>query len=86
MALVSIGFGGACWFFVDKALNNDRGLLINGLDVQAVQKHRFLHVYLRQGKITINESLLPSKAAFDEMHAVLARLVLLPDNDSARAA
>lgn len=149
MAVVSIGFCAAGWFFADKALTNDRGLVINGLihlkadganvfywllalasacfvaigvlafiaglsgsqrltitdselsvpkwlfsrapsvaklsdvvtlEIRMVQKHRFLNVYLREGKITISESLLPNRSSFDQVHAVLAQKVRLPGN------
>jgi hypothetical protein len=39
--------------------------------VQTMERHRFLNIYHRTGKLTIIQSLLPDAAAFDRLHAAL---------------
>jgi hypothetical protein len=42
--------------------------------VQSVQKQRFLHVHYRGGRLTINQSFLPSRDAFEQLReAIVAR-------------
>jgi hypothetical protein len=44
------------------------------MTVQSVQKQRWLSIQHRGGKLTINESFLPSKAAFEELcKAIVSR-------------
>ncbi len=39
--------------------------------VQTVQRHRFLNIYHRNGKLSIIQSMLPDAAAFEKLHAAL---------------
>ena len=48
---------------------------IQHLSTQVVQKQRFLNVFHTNGKLTINESFLPSRAAFEELCAAIASRV-----------
>jgi hypothetical protein len=48
---------------------------IQHMRVQVVQKQRFLNLLHTNGKLTINESFLPSRAAFEELCAAIASRV-----------
>jgi hypothetical protein len=48
---------------------------IQAIDVQTVQKQRFINIYHAGGKLSIAQSMMPNATAFDELHrALLARL------------
>lgn len=47
---------------------------INEIGVQSIQKQRFLNIYHRGGRLSINQSFLPNAAAFEELHkAIVSR-------------
>lgn len=48
---------------------------INTLEVQAIQRQRFLHINHRGGRLSIAASHLPDRQAFDELCVTLARNV-----------
>lgn len=48
---------------------------ITTLEVQAIQKQRFLHINHRGGRLSIAASHLPDRQAFDELCVTLARHV-----------
>lgn len=45
---------------------------ITSLQVQAVQRQRFLHIHHRAGKLSIAQSMLPSQADFEELCELVA--------------
>ena len=45
---------------------------IKDLTVQVVQNHRFLNIEHPGGKLTINDSFLPDKSAFDKLCSAIA--------------
>jgi len=45
---------------------------ITSLQVQAVQRQRFLHIHHRAGKLSIAQSMLPSQADFEELCQLVA--------------
>jgi hypothetical protein len=46
---------------------------IRGQSMQIVQGHRLLNIYHVNGKLTITESFLPNKAAFEELCTAIAQ-------------
>jgi hypothetical protein len=48
---------------------------ITDLNIQSVQKQRFLNIFHRGGKLTISQSMLPDKQAFDELVSLVAARV-----------
>jgi hypothetical protein len=46
---------------------------VHHVTVQVVQKHRFFNIFHAGGKLTINESFLPSRAVFEELCAEIVR-------------
>ena len=44
---------------------------VQHVNVQVVQKQRFLNIHHASGKLTINESYLPSRAVFEELCAAI---------------
>jgi hypothetical protein len=48
---------------------------IKRLSVQVVRQQRFLNIYYNQRKLTISESFLPSRSAFEELCAAIAARV-----------
>ena len=48
---------------------------IQHVSMQVVHKQRFLNVFHGNGKLTINESFLPSRVAFEELCAAIASRV-----------
>lgn len=44
---------------------------VQDINLQVVQKQRFLNIYHRNGKLTITESHLPNRAAFEELCAAI---------------
>lgn len=44
---------------------------VQHVNLQVVQKQRFLNIYHPSGKLTINESYLPSQAVFEELYSAL---------------
>ena len=41
------------------------------IGVQTIQRQRFMNVYHRGGKLSLAQSMLPSKEAFEELHGAL---------------
>jgi hypothetical protein len=44
---------------------------VQSVQIQTVQKQRFMTIYHSAGKLSIAQSLMPSAAAFDELHQTL---------------
>jgi len=40
---------------------------ITEMNIQSIQKQRFLHIFYQGGRLTIPQSMLPSKQAFEEL-------------------
>lgn len=52
---------------------------VQNVNLQVVQKQRFLNIYHPSGKLTITESYLPSRAVFEELcSAIVSRAPGLP--------